>query len=34
VSALLALLLFRERLSKRKTLGLAVGVVAVALLNQ
>ena len=34
VSAMLALLLFRERLSKRKTLGLAVGVVAVALLNQ
>jgi drug/metabolite transporter (DMT)-like permease len=34
VSAMLALLLFRERLSRRKTLGLAVGVVAVALLNQ
>ncbi len=34
VSALLAALCFRERLSKQKTLGLAVGLVAVALLNR
>jgi len=33
VSAVLAMLLFRERLSKQKTIGLAVGSVAVALLN-
>jgi len=33
VSAVLAVLLFRERLSKQKTIGLAVGSVAVALLN-
>lgn len=34
VSAVLAVLLFRERLSKRKTIGLAVGSVTVALLNR
>jgi drug/metabolite transporter (DMT)-like permease len=34
VSALLAVLFFKERLSGRKTLGLAVGLAAVALLNQ
>jgi drug/metabolite transporter (DMT)-like permease len=34
VSALLALLFFRERLSRQKTLGLAVGLAAVVLLNQ
>jgi drug/metabolite transporter (DMT)-like permease len=34
VSSLLAMLFFRERLSYRKTIGLAVGLVAVALLNQ
>jgi uncharacterized membrane protein len=34
VSALLAVLFFRERLSRQKTLGLAVGVAAVALLNR
>ena len=34
VSTLLAFLCFRERLSLQKTLGLAVGVVAVALLNR
>jgi drug/metabolite transporter (DMT)-like permease len=34
VSAILAVLLFREKLSKRKTLGLLVGLVAVALLNR
>jgi drug/metabolite transporter (DMT)-like permease len=34
VSAVLALLLFRERLSRQKTLGLAVGLVAVVLLNR
>jgi drug/metabolite transporter (DMT)-like permease len=34
VSAILALLCFRERLSLQKTFGLAVGVVAVALLNR
>jgi drug/metabolite transporter (DMT)-like permease len=34
LSATLAVLLFREKLSRRKTLGLAVGVVAVALLNR
>ena len=33
VSAVLAVLLFRERLSKQKTIGLAVGSIAVALLN-
>jgi drug/metabolite transporter (DMT)-like permease len=34
VSSLLALLFFRERLSRQKTIGLAVGLVAVALLNK
>jgi drug/metabolite transporter (DMT)-like permease len=34
VSSLLAMLFFRERLSRQKTTGLAVGLVAVALLNQ
>ena len=34
VSALLAALCFRERLSRQKALGLAVGLVAVALLNR
>jgi drug/metabolite transporter (DMT)-like permease len=34
VSALLAMLLFGERLSRQKTLGLAVGMAAVVLLNQ
>jgi drug/metabolite transporter (DMT)-like permease len=34
VSSLLAMLFFRERLSRQKTIGLAVGLVAVALLNQ
>jgi drug/metabolite transporter (DMT)-like permease len=34
VSSLLATLFFRERLSRQKTIGLAVGLVAVALLNQ
>jgi drug/metabolite transporter (DMT)-like permease len=34
VSALLAMLFFRERLSRRKTFGLAVGLAAVVLLNQ
>lgn len=34
VSAVLALLIFRERLSGRKAAGLAVGCIAVALLNQ
>ena len=34
VSALLAVLLFRERLSRQKTLGLALGAAAVALLNR
>jgi drug/metabolite transporter (DMT)-like permease len=34
VSAVLAVLLFRERLSKQKTIGLALGLIAVALLNQ
>jgi drug/metabolite transporter (DMT)-like permease len=34
VSALLAMLFFRERLSRQKTIGLAVGLAAVALLNQ
>jgi len=33
VSAVLAVLLFRERISKQKTIGLALGSVAVALLN-
>ena len=33
VSAVLAVLFFRERLSRQKTIGLAVGSVAVALLN-
>jgi drug/metabolite transporter (DMT)-like permease len=33
-SALLAVLFFRERLSRQKTLGLALGVAAVALLNR
>lgn len=34
VSTLLAFLCFRERLSKQKAIGLAIGVVAVALLNR
>jgi drug/metabolite transporter (DMT)-like permease len=34
VSAILAMLFFRERLSRQRTMGLAVGMVAVALLNQ
>jgi drug/metabolite transporter (DMT)-like permease len=34
VSTLLAMMLFRERLSKMRTVGLLVGLVAVALLNQ
>jgi drug/metabolite transporter (DMT)-like permease len=34
VSSLLAMLCFGERLSRQKTLGLAVGLVAVALLNR
>jgi drug/metabolite transporter (DMT)-like permease len=34
VSTLLAVLLFKERLSRQKTVGLAVGLAAVALLNQ
>jgi drug/metabolite transporter (DMT)-like permease len=34
VSAILAMLIFRERLSRQRTIGLAVGLIAVALLNQ
>jgi drug/metabolite transporter (DMT)-like permease len=34
VSTLLALIFFTEKLSKQKTIGLAIGVVAVALLNR
>jgi drug/metabolite transporter (DMT)-like permease len=34
VSALLAMLFFRERLSRQRTLGLAIGLIAVALLNR
>src|SRR5438045_7448820 len=34
LSSILALLIFREKLSRQNTLGLAVGVVAVVLLNQ
>jgi drug/metabolite transporter (DMT)-like permease len=34
VSSLLAVLIFRESLSRQKTIGLAVGVLAVVLLNQ
>jgi drug/metabolite transporter (DMT)-like permease len=34
VSSLLAALIFKEKLSRQKTLGLVVGVVAVALLNR
>jgi len=34
VSSLLAALIFKERLSRQKTLGLLVGMVAVALLNR
>jgi drug/metabolite transporter (DMT)-like permease len=34
VSALLAMLFFRERLSRQKTIGLVVGLAAVVLLNQ
>jgi drug/metabolite transporter (DMT)-like permease len=34
VSSLLAALFFRERLPPQKMIGLGVGVVAVALLNQ
>jgi multidrug transporter EmrE-like cation transporter len=34
VSTLLAFLWFHERLSRQKTIGLAVGLIAVALLNR
>ena len=34
VSTLLAMILFREQLSKQRTIGLAVGLIAVALLNR
>jgi drug/metabolite transporter (DMT)-like permease len=34
VSALLAMLFFRERLSQQRTIGLAAGLIAVALLNR
>jgi drug/metabolite transporter (DMT)-like permease len=34
VSTILALIFFRERLSRLKTLGLAIGVIAVAILNR
>lgn len=34
VSSLLAMVLFRERLPRRKTLGLLAGLVAVVLLNR
>jgi drug/metabolite transporter (DMT)-like permease len=34
VSTLLAMILFREQLSKQRTVGLAVGLIAVALLNR
>lgn len=34
VSTLLAMILFRERLSKPRTIGLVIGFIAVALLNQ
>jgi drug/metabolite transporter (DMT)-like permease len=34
VSALLAMLAFRERLSRQRTMGLAAGLIAVALLNR
>jgi multidrug transporter EmrE-like cation transporter len=34
VSTLLALILFREQLSRQKTLGLAIGLIAVAMLNR
>jgi drug/metabolite transporter (DMT)-like permease len=34
VSAILAMLIFRERLSKQRTIGLAVGLLAVVLLNR
>jgi drug/metabolite transporter (DMT)-like permease len=34
VSAILAMLFFRERLSRQKAMGLAVGMAAVALLNR
>ena len=34
VSAILAMLFFRERLSRQKAIGLAVGMAAVALLNR
>lgn len=34
VSTLLAMIFFRERLSRQKTLGLAVGLIAVAMLNR
>jgi drug/metabolite transporter (DMT)-like permease len=34
VSTLLAMTLFREQLSRQRTIGLAVGLIAVALLNQ
>jgi len=34
VSSLLAMILFKERLSRLKTFGLVVGLMAVALLNR
>ena len=34
VSTLLAMILFREQLSRQRTIGFAVGLIAVALLNQ
>jgi drug/metabolite transporter (DMT)-like permease len=34
VSSLLAMILFKERLSRLKTFGLVIGLVAVALLNR
>ncbi|HME61510.1 MAG TPA: EamA/RhaT family transporter, partial [Candidatus Binatia bacterium] len=34
VGAILAMLFFRERLSRQKAIGLAVGMAAVALLNR
>jgi drug/metabolite transporter (DMT)-like permease len=34
VSSLLAMVLFKERLSRLKTFGLVIGLLAVALLNR
>jgi len=34
LSSILALLIFRETLSRQKTVGLAIGLIAVVLLNQ